>query len=197
MWHGLRPAVEFLKALEASDAEAVEWVRSGGCVHCDGPLYRSDYWRKPRGGLLVAIIEPLWLRFSLCCGREGCRRRTTPPSLRFLGRKVYLEVAVLLAGVIALAVRRARQLREQTGIPERTIGRWGLWWRTTFTDTVPFLDANARAVGGLVVERLPESLLALFEGSSPLAILTKAMRWLSPLTTTSCQRGRTAFTREG
>ena len=47
------------------------------------------------------------------------------------------------------------------------------------------------------VERLPESLRALFEGSGPLAILTKAMRWLSPLTTTSCQSGRTAFTREG
>ena len=91
MWHGLRPAVEFLKALEASDAEAAEWVRSGGCAHCGGPLYRSDYWRKPRGGLLVPIDEPLWRRFSLCCGKEGFRKRTTPPSIRFLGRRVYPE----------------------------------------------------------------------------------------------------------
>jgi hypothetical protein len=197
MWHGLRPAVEFLKALEASDAETVERVRSGGCAHCDGPLYRSDYWRKPRGGLLVPIVEPLWLRFSLCCGREGCRKRTTPPSIRFLGRRVYLEVAVLLAGVIALAVRRARQLREQTGIPARTIERWGSWWRTTFTKTAPFIEANARAVGVLVVERLPESLLALFEGTTPSSILMKTMRWLSPLTTSSCPCGGAALTREG
>ena len=197
MWHELRPDVEFLKTLEAGDAEAVAWVKSGGCAHCGGPLYRSDYWRKPRGGLLVPGVEGLWLRFSLCCGAEGCRKRTTPPSLRFLGRRVYLEVAVLLAGVIALTVRRAQELRRQTGIPERTIRRWALWWQTTFTDTEPFLEANARAVGGLVVAQLPESLLSRFEGAGPLAILKRAMRWLSPLTTTSCKSGRTAFAREG
>jgi hypothetical protein len=27
-------------------------------------------------------------RFSFCCAVGGCRKRTTPPSLRFLGRKV-------------------------------------------------------------------------------------------------------------
>jgi hypothetical protein len=39
-------------------------------------------------------------RFSLCCGREGCRRRATPPSVRFLGRRVYVGAVVIVASVL-------------------------------------------------------------------------------------------------
>jgi hypothetical protein len=35
-------------------------------------------------------------RFSFCCDRDGCRNRATPPSVRFLGRKVYLGAVVML-----------------------------------------------------------------------------------------------------
>ena len=35
-------------------------------------------------------------RLSFCCALDVCRKRTTPPSLRFLGRKVYLGAVVVL-----------------------------------------------------------------------------------------------------
>ena len=40
------------------------------------------------------------LAFSFCCAVDGCRKRTTPPSLRFLGRKVYLAAMVVLIAIM-------------------------------------------------------------------------------------------------
>ncbi|HRZ54915.1 MAG TPA: hypothetical protein P5525_05600 [Candidatus Paceibacterota bacterium] len=54
---------------------------------------------------------PRWqVRFSLCCGKEGCRRRNTPPSVRFLGRWVYAGlVVILVAAMTPLRGDRARR----------------------------------------------------------------------------------------
>lgn len=60
-----------------------------GCPVCDGPLHRSDHDRKPRGALVAPAGEAFARRFSLCCARESCRKRAMPPSVRFLGRRVY------------------------------------------------------------------------------------------------------------
>ena len=72
-------------------------VAAGRCLVCGGPLHRSDYARKPRGALMAAAGEEFVTRFSLCCGRDGCRKRATPPSLRFLGRRAYLGAVVIMA----------------------------------------------------------------------------------------------------
>jgi len=37
---------------------------------------------------------------SFCCALDGCRSRATPPSLRFLGRKVYLAAIVVLIAIL-------------------------------------------------------------------------------------------------
>jgi hypothetical protein len=65
-------------------------------------------------------------RFSFCCAVDGCRSRATPPSLRFLGRKVYLATIVVLASMMQHGVteRRMRQLTEAVGIDRRTVVRW-------------------------------------------------------------------------
>ena len=85
---------ELFQLLEKVDAELTEGARSKGCLLCGGKLHRSDYDRKPRGG-------PQWdTRFSLCCAREGCRRRHTPPSVRFMGRRVYAGLVVALVSAI-------------------------------------------------------------------------------------------------
>ena len=52
-------------------------------------------------GPIAPAGEEFVRRFSLCCGREGCRKRATPPSLRFLGRRVYLCAVVLVASMFA------------------------------------------------------------------------------------------------
>src|SRR5690606_40488518 len=95
--------VQFLQCLEALDEAVAERVRVGRCRHCGGRLDRADYPRKPRGGSLAPGAEAWSKRLSLCCAQEGCRRRATPPSVRFLGRRVYAEVVVVLASVAALA----------------------------------------------------------------------------------------------
>jgi len=38
-----------------------------------------------------------------CCAVDGCRSRATPPSLRFLGRKVYLAAIVVLVAICVTA----------------------------------------------------------------------------------------------
>ena len=75
-------------------------VRAGGCPHCGGPLHAAHYLRKPRGG--PPLPDSLSTRRSLCCGH--CRRRSTPPSGLFLGRKVYWGAVVVV--VAALRQRR-------------------------------------------------------------------------------------------
>jgi hypothetical protein len=94
--------------LEKVDGDLVEDARQHDCVHCGGKLHRSDYDRKPRGG-------PQWdVRFSLCCASEGCRRRHTPPSVRFMGRRVYAGLVVVLVSAMTHGLKPARvqRLRE-------------------------------------------------------------------------------------
>jgi hypothetical protein len=60
-----------------------------GCS-CGGVLHSGRYWRKARGLPTGLDKEAYGWRFSFCCAVDGCRRRMTPPSLRFLRRRVYV-----------------------------------------------------------------------------------------------------------
>ena len=53
-------------------------------------------------------------RFSFCCDQEGCRRRHTPPSVRFLGRRVYGGLVAVLIPALAhgLKPERVAQIRQ-------------------------------------------------------------------------------------
>ena len=57
---------------------------------------------------------------------EGCRRRHTPPSVRFLGRRVYVGLVVVLVSAMrhGLTAPRVQRLREQLGIDRQTLERW-------------------------------------------------------------------------
>jgi hypothetical protein len=98
---------EWFARLLEFDRKIAEAVAAEGCRHCGGPLHQGNYERKPRGGQIAEAGEAFRLRHSLCCGREGCRKRALPPSLRFLGRRVYLEAVVLFASVRAMALDRS------------------------------------------------------------------------------------------
>lgn len=121
--------VESFAALAHADASLAAAVAARGCPFCGGPLHVANYLRKPRGGLFAEVGSDLSLRYSLCCGRPGCRRRVLPPSLRFLGRRVYLEVVMLFASVWAQVAKGLRTAARQTGVSARTLGRWLRWWR--------------------------------------------------------------------
>jgi hypothetical protein len=70
---------EFFARLSELDEAIVSRAAEAGCRFCGGPLHRGDYPRKPRGGLVAAFGEAFTRRYSLCCGRDGCRHRATPP----------------------------------------------------------------------------------------------------------------------
>ncbi len=123
---------EFFASLTQLDAEIAQQVAAGGCRWCGGPLHQANYQRKPRGGLLAQAGEGFAIRHSLCCGAEGCRKRSLPPSLRFLGRRVYLEVVVLLASMAAQLAATIREACMATGVPSWTLQRWSVWWREAF-----------------------------------------------------------------
>lgn len=151
MSHDWIPDINFFCLLDAEDARTTAAVKERGCPHCGGRLDQANYPRKPRGGELGAAGEGFDRRRSLCCAREGCRRRRTPPSLLFLGRRVYLAVTVVLA------VWRAATCSSSP--PRRTVGRWRgwfaalhetTWWTATRARVWPVVES---------VEVLPNAII--------------------------------------
>jgi hypothetical protein len=150
---------EFFARLEKMDAAIARAVGAAGCQHCEGPLHQGNYQRKPRGGLISGAGEAFTLRYSLCCGRRGCRRRALPPSLRFLGRRVYLEAVVALAVAFAQAAASLGRAITASGVPRRTLQRWGSWWREVFPRLPTWAALRARFVPPPPDQRdLPRSL---------------------------------------
>lgn len=105
--------------------------KAKGCPYCGGPLHQGNYERKPRGGP-AGLPEEFSVRFSLCCGREGCRRRVLPRSVLFDGRRVYWRMVILV--VIALREQRPYgatmdRLKAELGVDAKTVRRWQAWYR--------------------------------------------------------------------
>lgn len=181
----------FYRLLSKFDADLAEQIRSGRCPLCGGRLDGASYPRKPRGGP-DDLGEDYQRRWSFCCAVEGCRRRTTPPSVRFLGRKVYLGAVLVLVSALRYGPTppRAAQLKEWFGVSGRTLERWRTWWLTTFAAS-PFW----RMARGLLRQpaepaRLPCSLLEAFPTRGEHEPWASALRFLSPITTTSAAIGQ-------
>lgn len=141
--------------LQRMDADLAEETRAAGCTACgEGALHSASYPRKPRGVAEAILPEGYTMRYSFCCADEGCRRRTTPPSLRFLGRRVYVGAVVVLATAMRHGVTawRAARLRELTGASLRTLARWRRWWTESFTaDETPAHAAVREALVNTLV----------------------------------------------
>jgi hypothetical protein len=173
---------EFFAALFQIDEEIARQVVLGRCRWCgEGALHRGNFERKPRGALIALAGEAFVVRFSLCCGREGCRKRTTPPSLRFLGRRVYLGAVVIVASMVARALGVGAESRRVTGVPARTTKRWLGWWQGPFISTEVFVTVCARLLG-VAVDALPASIVERLPGS-PTEQVHGMLALLAPLTT--------------
>lgn len=188
MWHGVCLAGGLFAALVAIDEDITRRVARDGCPRCGGPLHRADYERKPRGAVPASAGEVFSRRFSLCCGQRGCRKRALPPSARFLGRRVYLEVVVLLGCLWALLgdVRAA-------GVPARTVQRWLGWWTSVFPALPTWTDLRARFAppppdDASMPRSFLERLAAELGPHDVEKVLVKAAQFLAPVTTQSCPR---------
>jgi hypothetical protein len=165
--------------LERVDADLLEETRGEGCC-CGGKLHRADYERKARG-------VPEWnKRYSLCCDQEGCRRRRTPESVRFLGRKVYAGLIVVLVSAMmnGLNPERVRRIREVLKISTSTLKRWRQWWLDSFVRSSFWKAMRARFMPVLCEETLPWSLWMSFELEEPDRLLA-VLQFLSPITTSA------------
>jgi hypothetical protein len=176
---------EFFATLEALDLGIARRVAASRCPVCGGPLHAGNFPRKSRGALLAPEGEGVVVRFSFCCGREGCRKRATPPSLRFLGRRVYLGIVVIVASLVAQALGAASATA--TGVPRRTTRRWLAWWRGPFLATEVLVAIRARLVG-VDVSGVPSSIVERLPGTA-LEQMGTMLHLLAPLTTGSVLDG--------
>src|SRR5207253_2677415 len=131
LYRALLADARFHELLLAFDRDLAAAARAAGCVRCGGVLHSARFWRQPRGGP-AGLGEAYNQRLSFCCAEDLCRKRATPPSFRFLGRKAYLGAVVVLVSAMRQGTAAARQLRELVGVSRRTIGRWRVWWRSVF-----------------------------------------------------------------
>ncbi len=151
------------------DAALGEQARQEGCC-CGGRLDRANYKRKPRCIFKKECGEEI--RHSLCCCVEGCRRRVTPPSVRFLGRRVYVGVVVVLACALAqgLTPVRVRKLREVLGVGRQTLRRWRVWWSEAFAASAQWKEIRASLSTPVEAGQLPRSLWERFGGGAQGAV---------------------------
>lgn len=165
------------------DEDLARQAQAAGCPRCGGRLDSACYPRKPRGATTELPDEYSW-RFSFCCAVEGCRRRRTPPSIRFLGRRVYMGAAVVLATAMQQGVTpvRAQRLHELLGASLQTLARWREWWRTTFAESAFWKEARARFMPPPDASGFPLTLLERF-GAEEDGRLLALLRLMEPLST--------------
>jgi hypothetical protein len=184
--------VKLYALLDYCDADLAETVREGRCRMCGGPLHSARYPRKPRGYGPASTAQDA-RRQSYCCEIDGCRTRHTPPSVRFLGRRVFGSVVVVLVCALAqgLSSARVRELRESLGVSRRTLARWRAWWLQVVPSSSFWQRARSRFPVPVDPTALPSSLLERFmplTTADPERLLA-LLRFLTPLTTSRHSRG--------
>jgi len=176
--HILLQDPRFFQLLLQIDIDLAAQTRAGKC-QCGGTLHKADYPRKPRGCPNEARAD-YESRFSFCCNL--CRKRTTAMSVRFLGRRVYLSLMVVLLSSRRNGLTAATApLSETLAIPVRTLQRWRTWWAEHFP-TTPLWQAHcARFMPPVETAELPASLVARFTCSAAES-MRRLLSFLTPLT---------------
>jgi len=178
MYADLAADASFWNKLTEIDFEFLREAVSKPCPLCGGPLHVANYERKPRG-IPKGVAEQFAIRCSTCCGH--CRKRLTPWSVRFLGRRVYAGAIVLLATMTALV----------SGAARRTLDRWSAWWTQELPATRFWLGVRARFVPAIPACALPAGLLQRFEplaGHDGERALVGVLKLLLPLSSQTAVR---------
>jgi hypothetical protein len=176
----------FHELLLAYDRDLADAARCAGCARCSGVVHAAPYWRKPRGrpkSLRKRLGSEHDRRFSFCCAVDGCRSRATPPSLRFLGPKVYIAGIVVLIAILrhGATAPRMRELAEVIGVDRRTFERWRRWWRDSFTATPFWRTARAAFMPPVDPGGLPAALIERFAGDDADRLIG-LLRFMGPVT---------------
>jgi hypothetical protein len=183
--HAFLTDTNFYQLLFQIDQSIAEEVRERGC-DCGGVLHAAPYPRKPRG-IRSPLDETYQSRLSFCCAQDGCRRRTTPASVRFLGRKVYLGAIVVLLTALhhGLSEKRRRRLIEELDISAQTLWRWRRWWREQFVQTRCWRELVGRFSPPIGTDSLPGSLLERLSAEALSERLVQLLVLICPVTTST------------
>lgn len=184
MYHELLRDASFWAFLSSVDRDLAQTAKEQRCPACGGCLHRADYPRKPRG--CDNLPQEYRRRLSFCCARDGCRKRVTPPSVRFLGRKVYLGAIVILVSAMRQgpSPRRVRQLIDQFGCSRETIYRWREFWNEHFPRTTFWKLARARLAPVFEIVDFPRSILEAFvHRQDDRDGWVRLLRFVSPIST--------------
>jgi len=104
--------------------------------------------------------------------------------VRFLGRRVYAGLVVVLVSAMAhgLKPERVRCLRETLQIDCRTLERWREWWLGLFVGSRFWKEARSRLMPPVCTKTLPLSLCLRFQVER-IAGLLDLLGFLAPITT--------------
>lgn len=184
MYQSLLSDSSLYKLLSEIDKDLAAEAQKRGCP-CGGRLDSARYPRKARG-IPEELDEAYGSRHSFCCAQEGCRRRMTPVSVRFLGRKVYVGAVVVLVSALRQGVTPTRlsKLEQLLGVSRKTVARWRRWWLDIFVRTTFWKSRRGQLRSPISYSKLPLSLLEAFEVEGKQQKLVCVLRFLSPLTTT-------------
>lgn len=182
MYHELLRDATFWAFLFSIDQDLAEAAKANRCPTCGGALHCADYPRKPRG--CRDLPDEYRRRLSFCCARDGCRRRLTPPSVRFLGRKVYLGAVVVLISAMRQGPsrQRVRELTSLFGVSRETIYRWREFWNEHFPRTTFWKMARVELVPVFEIVHFPRSFVDAFvSGKNDSKGWGSLLRFLSPI----------------
>lgn len=181
MCHAIVSATSFHALLWQIDLDLLAQAQAAGCPHCGGVLHRADYPRKPWG--VDARIRGYYeRRLSLCCERDGCRCRVTPATVRFLGRRRYTAIMMVLLSALSHSVppRRCERLRVALGVSRRTLTRWRAWWREAFVASAFWQTLRVHLGPTLGDGPLPAALLQVMPGANRRQSLLRVLLLLAP-----------------
>lgn len=115
------------------------------CLKCGGGLYMAEFPRKVRG---VCANTDECYRVSLKC--KKCNKRITPPSVRFLWRKVYALPAVALYYSASGFCPSSNK---------NTLLRWRHYWQLALAQDSPLMSL----IRGLLNVEFKNTIISLVE----------------------------------
>ena len=181
MYHSITLDPNFFNHLLATDKQIARQVQAQNCSACSGKLHQAHYDRKPRG--IPDGVDPDYvIRFSFCCATQGCRKRTTAPSVRFLSRKVYTSVILLLVFLLKektdeAKIERVNQHFNQE-LAVETVRRWRYFWLFQLPMSMTF---KRQGFSEQQKQFMPVSLVNVFSHLPAFEQLKKSLQWLLPL----------------
>jgi hypothetical protein len=189
MLHKVLNDARFFYFLLLIDQDIAEIYQARRCPFCGGILDVGHFSRKPRGQP-DGVKDDFKKRFSFCCRKDGCRKRVTPPSVRYLDRKIYLKILTVLVVTMkdGASNKNIKQLKSTLKIDWHTLKRWRDWWTSVFPKTNHGIVVRGRlppsnAQGSLICQAMRSFLSTLDDLIKVMVAWGKMLLFLTPLAT--------------